>query len=92
MPITSWTYKIEVDSVRHIGPMAQDFHAAFGLGDDEKTISTVDADGVSLAGVKALDLRTLEQGKRIDALEKENAELRDRLARIEALLAAKTAP
>lgn len=89
MPITTWTYKTEADNIRHLGPMAQDFRAAFGLGDDDKVISTVDADGVALAGVQALDARTTGQAARIDALERENAELRARLERIEAALAAK---
>ena len=41
-----------------MGPTAQDFRAAFGLGDFPLRINTVDADGVALAGVKALDART----------------------------------
>jgi hypothetical protein len=89
LPITTWTYRTEAPSVRHMGPMAQDFHAVFGLGDDEKVIGTVDEGGVALAGVKALDTRTTRQQSEIDALRAENAELRARLARIEAALAAK---
>jgi hypothetical protein len=87
LPITTWTYNTEDASVRHLGPMAQDFRTAFGLGDDDKVISTVDADGVALAAAQALDARTVAQEARITALERENAELRARLARIEALLA-----
>jgi uncharacterized coiled-coil protein SlyX len=100
LPITSWTYRTESDEVRHIGPMAQDFRATFGLGDDDKVISTVDADGVALAAAKALEARTAGQEERIQALEarnaelqQENAEMRARLERIEALLAGQgTAP
>jgi hypothetical protein len=88
VPITSWSYKVDGSSVRHIGPMAQDFRAAFGLGADEVSIATIDADGIALAGVSALDARTQSQGKRIDVLERENAELRKRLERVEALIAA----
>ena len=51
MPIYEWQYK-EINR-RHIGPMAQDFHKAFGLGDDDKTIASIDADGVALAAIKA---------------------------------------
>jgi uncharacterized coiled-coil protein SlyX len=55
LPITSWTYKRD-PLKRHVGPMAQDFHAAFGLnGDDETHISEVDIAGVSLAAIKALN-------------------------------------
>jgi len=39
--------------VLHLGPVAQDFHAAFGLGADDKHIATVDADGVALAPSRA---------------------------------------
>lgn len=89
MPINTWSYKVENDAVRHMGPTSQDFRAAFGLGSDERSIGTVDADGVALAGVKALEARSTEQAARIDALERENAALRARLERIEAALAAK---
>jgi hypothetical protein len=50
------------------------------------SIATVDADGVALAGVSALDARTLTQAKKIETLEHENAELRKRLERLEALV------
>ena len=107
LPITSWSYRVDADGVRHIGPMAQDFHAAFGLGDDEKTIGTVDADGVALAAAQALEVRTGTQAQeiqrlrqenaaqtdRIQALEQANADLQARMARVEALLAGQgTAP
>jgi hypothetical protein len=88
LPITTWTYNVERDDVRHMGPMAQDFRAVFGLGDDERTISTVDEGGVALAAAKALEARTTAQAARIDALERENAELHARLDRIEAMLTA----
>jgi Chaperone of endosialidase len=88
LPITTWTYKTEETSVRHLGPTAQDFRAAFGLGDDDRVISTVDADGVALAAAQALEARTTEQQSEIDALRQENAELRARLERLEALIAA----
>ncbi len=53
LPLTAWTYKQDPDHRRYIGPVAQDFHAAFGLGNDT-TISTLDADGVALAAIQAL--------------------------------------
>jgi hypothetical protein len=95
LPITSWTYRAEDDAVRHIGPTAQDFRAAFGLGQDSLSIGTVDADGVALAAAQALEVRTSDQGaqiraqaERIRALEARNAELTARLERLEQLLAA----
>ncbi|MCB0688429.1 MAG: tail fiber domain-containing protein [Saprospiraceae bacterium] len=51
MPIYEWQYKGQ--DRRHIGPMAQDFHKAFGLGKDDTTIAAIDADGVALAAIKA---------------------------------------
>ncbi len=55
MPISEWNYKVDDDAVRHMGPMAQDFHAAFGLGQDDKHIASIDASGVSLAAIQELN-------------------------------------
>jgi hypothetical protein len=68
MPIREWSYKAQDPSIRHIGPTAQDFHAAFGLGEDPLRIGTMDADGVALAGVKALENRTRAWAKERAAL------------------------
>jgi hypothetical protein len=79
LPVETWRYKAQA-GVRHIGPTAQDFHAAFGLGaSDTQTshISTVDTDGVALAAIQALYAK-------VEALEAENAELQQRLAALEA--------
>ncbi|MFT6809661.1 MAG: hypothetical protein ACJA01_002899 [Saprospiraceae bacterium] len=62
LPISTWAY-INKPDVRHIGPMAQDFYAAFGLGKDDVTIATVDADGLALASVQALHIQLEEQKK-----------------------------
>jgi hypothetical protein len=79
MPVRTWSYKTQDASIRHMGPTAQDFHAAFGLGESDVRINTIDADGVALAAVKALEARTRD-------LARDNDDLRARLARIEALL------
>jgi len=78
MPITEWQYKIDPAGVKHIGPMAQDFYAAFGLnGTDDKHISTVDEGGVALAAIQGLNEKVNEKDaeiqdlkQRLDALEK----------------------
>lgn len=88
VPVTTWNYITQDREIRHAGPMAQDFHAAFGLGESDLMINSVDIDGINMAGVKALDARTVAQQERIDTLEAEVAELRARLARLEALLVA----
>lgn len=54
MPVTMWHYKTEQPEVMHIGPMAQDFKAAFNVGDSDRSIATVDADGINMAAIKAL--------------------------------------
>jgi trimeric autotransporter adhesin len=84
MPITSWSYKAENPSVRHIGPMAQDFYAAFGLGLDNKHIGTIDEGGVALAAIQGL----YRQNK---ALERQNRSLNARLGSQEAQLARQNA-
>jgi len=68
MPVSSWVYKQDPD-VPHIGPMAQDFYAAFRVGKDDKTIFTIDAQGVSLSAVKALHKLLKEKDAQIAALE-----------------------
>ena len=83
MPVREWNYKAQDQAIRHLGPTAQDFHAAFGLGQDERRISTLDADGVALAGIQALEARTRADH---DTLQRENEALRARLARLEQLL------
>jgi len=56
--IKSWNYKSQPSSMRHIGPFAQDFYKAFKLGESNKSINMVDIDGVNLAAIKALYMRT----------------------------------
>ena len=89
MPVQEWSYRAQDAAIRHVGPTAQDFHAAFGLGEDPLRIGTLDADGVALAAVKALEARTRDGAAwraRLVALEAVNDELRARLARLESLL------
>ena len=93
LPITTWNYISEGDKVRHLGPMAEDFYAAFGLGTGNASIGVQDLASVSLAGVKALEERTAElQDKaeeverlrgEVAALRTANAALEDRLTAIE---------
>jgi hypothetical protein len=93
VPVTTWNYKTQDRAIRHIGPMAQDLFAAFGVGESNRLINTIDIDGVNLAGVRALDDRTIQQEERVKALEKSNMELKkqnedllERLVRLEALV------
>lgn len=54
MPVKTWNYKTQDDDIRHIGPTAQDFRSAFGVGESDTGITTVDADGVAFAAIKGL--------------------------------------
>ncbi len=83
VPITTWNYKAQDASIRHMGPMAQDLSAAFGLGEDNLHINTLDADGVALAGIQGLYQLSQEQASRIQALEDENASLKQGLDSLE---------
>ena len=78
MSVSTWSYKSDDPSVRHLGPMAQDFYSAFGLGDTDRAYYPVDAHGVALAAIKALAQEVEEQNARIERLERENGELRGR--------------
>ncbi len=54
LPVTEWSYTAQGTAVRHVGPMAQDFRAAFGVGEDDHHIASIDEDGVALAAIKGL--------------------------------------
>ncbi|HEX6747809.1 MAG TPA: tail fiber domain-containing protein [Longimicrobium sp.] len=92
VPVTTWRYRDEADrSTFHIGPMAQDWHRAFGFTTDDRTINMSDLDGVNLAGVQALEARTTQQAAEIATLNEQvaqlraaNAALEERLRRLEA--------
>ncbi len=79
LPINRWSYLSQDARIEHIGPMAQDFYSLFGLGESDKTISTIDPAGVALAAIKAiyqenqeLKLRLTDLEKRLQVLEKNN--------------------
>ncbi|MCI0454181.1 MAG: tail fiber domain-containing protein [Candidatus Dadabacteria bacterium] len=73
--VESWNYKFQSPDIRHIGPMAQDFASAFGVGEDDKHINMVDAFGVALASIQALYEMVQEKDAKISALEKQLNEL-----------------
>ncbi len=81
LPITSWEYR-DSDEGRHLGPIAEDFAAAFGLGMNEKYISTVDTDGVALAAIQALYQRLEKQQRHNEKLQKRISQLEKIIAKI----------
>ncbi len=82
LPIQTWAYTNDA-TIRHIGPVAQDFHAAFGLGTDDKHIATVDADGVALVAIQGLNQKVDD---REAALRAEIAELKRELSNFKKML------
>src|SRR5690606_29569963 len=68
MPIHRWRFIDDDVATPHLGPMAQDFNLAFGLGGDERYISATDADGVALAALKGLYQLVREQQAQIEVL------------------------
>jgi hypothetical protein len=77
LPISTWNYTAESVSVRHIGPMAQDFHAAFGVGADNRHITAIDADGVALAAIQELNQRLVQKDRVLTEMNSELLELRE---------------
>ncbi len=83
VPITTWSYKSQDPAIRHIGPMAQDFYAAFGVGEDDRHITTIDADGVALAAIQGLYAENRALKAQVEALQQENADIEARLSALE---------
>ena len=92
LPLSRWNFTNDTQRT-HLGPMAQDFHAAFGLnGEDEKSIAISDANGVALAAIQGLNQKVETNHRRVEdkiqQLETENAQLKSRLDKLERLLGA----
>ena len=91
LPIQTWNYTNESPALRHLGPVSQDFHAAFGLnGEDDKHIADVDEGGVALAAIQGLnekvEVRSQNAEVSIRKLEAENAELKQSVDELKAMV------
>ena len=71
LPVETWSYNAQGPSVRHIGPMAQDFSAAFGVGESDKHINMVDANGVTIAAIQALHAMIQQRDEQIGEMRRE---------------------
>lgn len=93
LPVSLWSYKTQ-NGIRHVGPMAEDFHQTFGLGEDDKHIAPGDQAGVALLAVQGLNQVLQSKAEEISTLQRENADLTKRIEALEALLsrAMDTAP
>jgi hypothetical protein len=77
LPISTWNSPRDDPSVRHIGPMAQDFAALFRVGADDRHIHPLDGQGITLAAIQALAIE-------VERRRQEHAALADRLATLTA--------
>jgi hypothetical protein len=89
LPVSEWSYK-EDPTTRHVGPMAQDFHSLFQIGTDEKHIAPIDEGGIAFAAIQGLndkvEIGSRKSDDRIQKLETENAELKQRLDELENII------
>jgi hypothetical protein len=83
LSLASWNYRTQDKAIRHIGPTAQEFRAAFGVGEDDRTITTVDASGVALAAIQGLNQKLEEK---LHQQEAEIAALRQAVKELQSLL------
>jgi|GEM_PF-2123674 len=86
LDIATWEYKNERGDGKgttHIGPMAEEFHDAFDVGNSDEHINSINLDGVALAAIQGLSKKLDEKNERINDLEAENEQLGDRLAAVE---------
>jgi len=79
LPISTWNYKTQAETIRHIGPMAQDFYAAFNIGEDDKHITTIDEGGVALAAIQGLYEIMKEKDEQIAVLQQQIEAMRSDL-------------
>ncbi|MGP3976495.1 tail fiber domain-containing protein [Streptomyces sp. 8N114] len=73
LPVSTWRYHWDPPHVRHLGPMAQDWWAAFEVGEDDRTICCTDANGVAMVAIQALH-------RQLEDLRSEVAALREQVA------------
>lgn len=83
LPVSMWNYKIEGSNIKHIGPMAQDFYSVFGVGSDDKTISSIDPAGVAFAAIQELSKQNEELRSQKEELKIQNEKIMERLSELE---------
>jgi hypothetical protein len=85
MPISTWRFKNHPDNV-HLGPMAQDFWAAFGLYEGETSIALNDLSGVALAAIQGLNQQIDGLNRQIEVKDAALQQLLERVSVLEARL------
>jgi hypothetical protein len=76
LPLSDWNYKKDKDTVRHIGPVSEDFYEVFGYGEDNQHIAPNDLAGVAIAAAKGLHRKNQELKMELETLKQELAEIR----------------
>lgn len=87
LPITRWSYRTDSPAIRHMGPVAEEFGAAFALGRDNQHVSPVDLSGVAFAAIQGLHEIVSERDAEIEELRDSRDELASRLEALERLVA-----
>jgi hypothetical protein len=89
MPVFYYEMKHSKSPIRYLGPTAQDFKAAFGLGDSETMIASGNEAGVTMAATQALYRKLKDDEAKIAALQRQLAKqdaamasLQSRLTRV----------
>jgi hypothetical protein len=85
LPLYLWNAKGTDPNVRHLGPTAQDFMAAFALGNSDKMIGMQDADGVALAAIQRLNQLLELQRQNLNEQQQRIAELEESVSQLEVL-------
>jgi hypothetical protein len=80
LPILTWVYNDDATNSRHVGPMAEEFHAAFGFGADDKHIAPSDQAGLALAAIKGLAQVVEQKDQKIQELESRLQQLEQQIA------------
>lgn len=87
LPVSKWSYKTD-GGTRHIGPMAQDFYAAFAVGSDNRHIATVDEEGVALAAIQGLNRKLDEKAAEVERLTETVKQLQETVQTLKSVLSA----
>jgi len=91
VPVEQWRYKWEVDNdTPNLGPMAQDFIHAFYPGRNDKSITTLEFDGVELAAIQGLNQKLNEKDARLNTQATEIQDLKQRLEALEKIVLKQT--
>ena len=88
LPLTEWSYKGDRGAARHLGPVAEDFHAEFGLGSDDKHIAASDTAGVALVAIQGLHQKLVKRDDTIDELKSDRERLLDLIGALESRVVA----